>query len=115
VEVDDQGPAGNTDAQARSFYPWDARGSWAEYLVDAESHFKIATQGALVGVKVAFLCLFFFSQFFLFFGGASKVALCVFFSFRHFSLVSVLVSVCVVSVCVGVRWSVSSSRDRRSC
>ena len=67
VERADQDPAGNTDLQDRSFYPWDARGSWAEYLVDAESHYQIATQGALVGVKVA-LCVFFSPHFFLFFG-----------------------------------------------
>jgi len=86
-------PASTEHTLSLGFFPWDARGTWARHLVDGDSHYRIATQGALTGVKVSLcvsVCL------------CASVCLCV----------SLCVSVCLpvspcVSLCLCVCLSVS--------
>jgi hypothetical protein len=86
-------PASTAHTLSLGFFPWDARGTWARHLVDGDSHYRIATQGALTGVKVSLcvsVCL------------CASVCLCV----------SLCVSVCLpvspcVSLCLYVCLSVS--------
>ena len=94
-------PASTEHTLSLGFFPWDARGTWARHLVDGDSHYRIATQGALTGVKVSLcvsVCL------------CASVCLCVSLCVSVCLCVSPCVSLCLpVSLCLSLCVSVSVS------